>query len=492
MLSPIDYNGKKFQTSTKDIRNLLGFEGQKKWKDFTNRRLQLIDTFKLSEDKASKQDTNVKQVANILRVEFNYPITTASHFEKLVVAAIQSVRRNKKRSIKRQHIRPSEGEYQKTEKINTKTIVKTEHSLPKLTKINSDIILSRRSKHGSSGILIPDETNSKSFLNLNESIVQETYDPSQDEIIKTVLSDIVNNFIPLSDQKKRSQNSLPDLSNFLSNNDEDTELLININHNPETPFFLKEKLLQNIEKSRTCFEVSSSIESLEKFTLVSRLGKSAYETSINFIFEKFCKHDLNRIEFLTNRSNSIKFISSLSSNLFKSATRIEVATSLSVDSRVALLYLSIGSLIKDFGFEQTLYPLCELLIQHIFTQYPFPELKLKGEQENLKTSKSSKDAILLTLPIEPHLASKELFKEVTIKYRDKKQIFTFPLLSNGPPTFTEIMKNCRTLFNISSLNNTPLGLYHEESLITDDDILAQLFKVISSQSLVLDIKPIEK
>lgn len=87
--------------TTHKIREALNFKDEMKWKRFSNRRLELIDKFKLSKFKASEQDQNIKQIANILRTEFEYPESTLGEFEKLVTAAVQSVRRNRKRSMKR-------------------------------------------------------------------------------------------------------------------------------------------------------------------------------------------------------------------------------------------------------------------------------------------------------------------------------------------------------------------------------------------------------
>jgi len=84
--------------TTYKIRESLQFLDNKKWKLFSTRRLELIDRFKLFEKKASEQDCNIERIANILRTEFDYSIEHQVDFEKLVTAAVQSVRRNRKRS----------------------------------------------------------------------------------------------------------------------------------------------------------------------------------------------------------------------------------------------------------------------------------------------------------------------------------------------------------------------------------------------------------
>ena len=87
--------------TTHKIRQILNFTDEKRWKQFSSRRLELIDKFGLSERKASEQDDNIKQIANMLREEFKYPMDSINEFEKLVTAAVQSVRRNRKRSKKK-------------------------------------------------------------------------------------------------------------------------------------------------------------------------------------------------------------------------------------------------------------------------------------------------------------------------------------------------------------------------------------------------------
>ncbi|KAL6933182.1 hypothetical protein ACO0R3_002282 [Hanseniaspora guilliermondii] len=89
---------KSTKGTTHKIRENLQFLDNKKWKLFSTRRLELIDRFKLFEKKASEQDCNIERIANILRTEFDYSIEHQVDFEKLVTAAVQSVRRNRKRS----------------------------------------------------------------------------------------------------------------------------------------------------------------------------------------------------------------------------------------------------------------------------------------------------------------------------------------------------------------------------------------------------------
>lgn len=83
---------------TRSIRLQLGFTDEKQWKLFSTRRLELIDKFNLSSKKASEQDDSITQIADLLREEFHFAPDTLGEFDKLVRAAVQSARRNRKRS----------------------------------------------------------------------------------------------------------------------------------------------------------------------------------------------------------------------------------------------------------------------------------------------------------------------------------------------------------------------------------------------------------
>lgn len=85
---------------THSIREKLNFQDERLWKRFLARRLELIDTLDLSSKKASEQEDEIRKVAEILRLEFKFDIQYFEDFDKLVRAAVQSVRRNRKRSTK--------------------------------------------------------------------------------------------------------------------------------------------------------------------------------------------------------------------------------------------------------------------------------------------------------------------------------------------------------------------------------------------------------
>ncbi|CAH2355636.1 transcription factor Vhr1p [[Candida] railenensis] len=94
-----DLNSKRLGI-TYQIRTKLNFLDERLWKRFSARRLELIDTLELSSKKASEQEDEIRNVAETLRKEFNYTEDYFNDFDRLVRAAIQSVRRNRKRSYR--------------------------------------------------------------------------------------------------------------------------------------------------------------------------------------------------------------------------------------------------------------------------------------------------------------------------------------------------------------------------------------------------------
>ncbi|KAK9480369.1 transcription factor Vhr1-domain-containing protein [Lipomyces japonicus] len=82
---------------TQTIRSKLHFTDEGQWKKFSARRLELIDSMALSSKKASEQDDVIIAVADTLREEYGFAPHTLPDFDKLVRAAVQSVRRNRKR-----------------------------------------------------------------------------------------------------------------------------------------------------------------------------------------------------------------------------------------------------------------------------------------------------------------------------------------------------------------------------------------------------------
>lgn len=499
---------KQYSISTKTIRKELNFGNDEIWKRFSTRRYQLIETFKLGEEKASDQNESISQVANILRTEFHYPLSRTIYFEKLVIAGIQCTRRNKQRSLKRQNGKVSKSDivsisspHQNRKKdrlaqkiIKQENIIET-HILPYQPVVSDIGSVEQTRKINISKRDITGSIESKEYrVSENNTQNEENnfvYDPQYDSIIRSVLLNVIHKDIPISEQKKKSPHIEPDLSGFLTNCEPHMESLISMQPKSEIPFSLKEKLLRSIEISKTCSEITKSHTPLNDFKSLYSLGKSVYDTAVNFVVEKFKPYQIEKLEFVNERSCEIKFISDLSLQLFRSTTKNDISNDLPNLSLAMLFVLTIGSLIKDFGFDPILYPLSEMVMQHIMINYPFQEPKSK-QSSPINSLAHNSHTVLMTLPIDPKKASQEVYKTVIIKYGMKQQNFRFPLLSNGPPTVMEIVQNCRTLFNISNLNRSSFGLFNKDKLITDDEHLSNLFGQVHEGTLTLIIKPMER
>lgn len=76
----------------------MGFKDSTRWKQFCARRLHLIHNLSLNLRKASEQEEQVRALASELCAEYGFTARAKPDFEKLLIAGIQSVRRNQKRS----------------------------------------------------------------------------------------------------------------------------------------------------------------------------------------------------------------------------------------------------------------------------------------------------------------------------------------------------------------------------------------------------------
>lgn len=83
--------------TTLALRQKLGFHDDAVWKQFCVKRLNIIHTLHLGSRKASEQEEEIKHVASSLCKEYGYHPSFELDFEKLIIAGVQSVRRNHRR-----------------------------------------------------------------------------------------------------------------------------------------------------------------------------------------------------------------------------------------------------------------------------------------------------------------------------------------------------------------------------------------------------------
>ncbi|KAJ9572941.1 Transcription factor Vhr1 [Nakaseomyces glabratus] len=588
--------------TTHKIREQLGFTDEKKWKRFSSRRLELIDKFQLSQFKASEQDLNIKQIANILRTEFGYPVTCSMEFEKLVTAAIQSVRRNRKRSKKKSYMlhgaknmsystSEEEPESRATSRITSPVgTLSQSHSQPAasvspLSNMSTGSAMTQGSLPVHMPVPVPVQVQAPMSMSMPMpmpmpmpmhvpvpiSLQQQQQPPPQqqpqqqqndpmrfvrsttplpdhkfqrllsplsssrpprpmsnpqrvlppmaqsssapaaqkyDDIIKNIVADLVHNIVPLAEQANRDNNGLAlKLSTFDPNNPVKSEHPPSIDQEPAhggLPYFLREKLLLQIQKSKTCLEIATSQGSMELYANLETLGEMAIRTSIAFLVERFFSNMLSMsMEYISRKSSSDENLANLALKLMSPAVRINLANMPMHEVQIKTLYLLVGGIVKDFGFDPCLYPLSEAIHHLIMTQYPLVTNNSNNNNNNgqamsdnssesshlvnpIPTSASQRATLLSTLPMKPESANQDINKKVYIKYRDNEHVFTFHQLSNGTPTIIEIMENCKSLFNIVN-SDFSLGLFFNGSII-NDDILSRLFNDLSNNEIHLEIR----
>lgn len=516
--------------TTHRIREQLNFSDDKRWKQFSSRRLELIDKFKLSERKASEQDENIRQIANILRTEFGYPTATTSEFEKLVTAAVQSVRRNRKRSTKTRSKR-SEASSATSDEDGMTSRTTSPVSQPVSSQSLMSNLASTAQSMGSP--LPPTQTqnytpllsgnplqihsapkglsNTATIVNVPVPIIQPkpirmtykssssihqhltnstTFKQNYDEFMKDVIKDLTTNQVPLQKQQSNHQANLADLA--LSTHDfsllnlalsqDKTQNTTQHQEQHNIPFFLKEKLIHFMQNSKTLIELSSSLNS-ENSNNLSKLGQTVIIASISFVLEKFFGNlSINSIDYIHDKLTLIDSLSEFCIKLIGSGTKRNL-NQLPIEWRVKLLNLIVGGVVKDFGFDPCVYPLSEIFHDIILKRYP---LVCKEGKSN--GADSLKHAVLTSLPLKPESANKDMNKKVILKFGEKEQRFIFHLLSNGAPTIQEILENSSSLFQISKDRLSSSVIIHNSDIVKDDAQLATILNGFTNEEIVLEIK----
>ncbi|CCH43167.1 hypothetical protein BN7_2714 [Wickerhamomyces ciferrii] len=421
-------SGSGGQGITQAIRNHLGFNDDKKWKEFSNRRLELIDKFNLSYRKASEQDDAIKQIANLLRTEFGFPQDTLMDFDKLVRAAVQSVRRNRKRSSRS---RIHNDRFILNEKLQEQHELQHQNHIQNTMGVNT---------------LLANATGSNASNTTNTTTDTTPSDSHQTSPNPT------NNILQLPPIK-----SIPQIT--------------------ISPFN-KNKLLQSIQKSKTCASISNNDPDLHIDNLIN-LGNSIISASAAFVLERFFQ-DLSNdsINYLYQQITSTITISKILKSLGVTTQELIILSDFQTSQLLAKL---LGGIVKDFGFDSTCYDLAEIFHEVILNQYP-----LVATQVQKITNES---LVAPTLSVIPKEADKEVTKNVQLSYGDKNLNFIFKPISTAPPTLLEILENGKIAFKIEK-NTSLLSLknFTNNEIISNDEKLEKLFKQDSSNDLKLIIE----
>ncbi len=478
---------------TRAIRSKLNFTNDSQWKKFSARRLELIDSMALSTKKASEQDEEIKNVANTLRIEFGFPDDALEDFDKLVKAAIQSARRNRKRLNKNKNQADPVKDKQSSKKTprtrsrsngtranstttgnddmdideplpsqqvptspchsgsSSRTREKKKHRFVVYTSDNngtdarlsadenlSDIVVSqkRRRAHSKSHTYTPSRFSDNSSIddtNMNVNSTQKHSVP---------IGSLVNNKFPV-------RQSLPSISSLTV----------------ETPTTRiqssKQKLLLYLRRSRSC----ASPEKLASENL-GFLGSSAISATVAFVMERYFSNLAPfSIEKLRSKLVSDASLSAIVRNLNLLPTNPTIECN---DHKLTAKYFRflIGSCIRDFGFDNVIFALSDIFHEILNEEYPPSKLALLSAPEVPQPPQNNEQTPMISV-----------IKPVTLKFMSQVLHFTYAPLNSPPPTIHELIENGKTAFHILSDSKVLRlrDLIRNEVVYTDTQ-LEQLFK----------------
>ena len=384
--------------TTSVIRKRLNFTDELLWKQFSSRRLQLVESLSLSSKKASEQDAEINLCATTLMHEFNFPGSTLPEFDKLVRLAIQSVRRNKKRSEKRL-----------ASKLETLTSDDDDAPASKKSKRNQRQHQQQQQQQQQQGVSSsdPEEMNHLNNLNtlnnlqtftnivLGEEInnIHATIDPDQSSAINPN-NHITDCISATSSNANLFQTSLADFSNLdtkeSSIDHHDSRVAINTLIKPiipdsdklpslkkldENPEFTKsaKAILHAIKTSKSCFEFSKNMggddcNAARNYDLLEEFGSNCINSSVLYTLEKWFDHLYpDSASYIKLRLKSDLTMGLIVKNLDKSSVEVN---SLSNYVAAQLFKKLIGGCVKDFGFDAILNPLCDIFHSIIIKDYP--------------------------------------------------------------------------------------------------------------------------
>lgn len=462
---------------TRLIRERLNFQDDRLWKRFSARRLELIDAMDLSSKKASEQEDEIRKVAEILRVEFLYDQLYYLDFDKLVRAAVQSVRRNRKRGSK------------------------TNRAGSKRPHLSEDPIVAFDSKEELSKT--PSEPSS--FLSeialLNTDANDSIYDMSYSTMKVITHKDQSRNAIdsiirPAKLDATASRPSLPPLLKLQSNQRQ----LENEQNLRSTQL----SLLQLIKRSKLCLMVSLRPTNDH----LGDLGRSAFQAVTALMFEtSFLSLNQTSVEYLQAKITQKDFLAKFYNGLDQDSS----AGYLDEDTALTTLHILIGCCIVDFGFDNVVYQVGEAIYYLILVEYPLvlkscarfnsrpfsqrqhsqnvngenPLTNLAAIASELQSFKPPKASASSSLSQENECDQKigdnstELLREerksVTLRFLSTSFNFSYPMRSSAPPRFIELMDNARQAFKLN--DNQLYGLKNSKTgaIILSDIELEKVF-----------------
>lgn len=470
---------------TRAIRAKLNFEDERLWKRFLARRLELIDTLALSTKKASEQEDEIHKVAEILRLEFKYEPDYFGDFEKLVRAAVQSVRRNRKRSGKPR----SDG---KRPRLSERTT--SQATLPDTETSDHVGFLLEISQLHTDGLDHVYDMNypRQKLVDRSRAAIDELVGETQ-----TLL--LLLGVILLATSLFLGSASLVLDARVLGPQDLS---------NAEELRALRLSLLLLMKRSRTCLELTMRTDT----GYLRQLGQLAMESVRALIFDKsFSGLSSTSVEYLQEKLALDAFLAAF----YRAIDSLNpTLASLDDASAAATLQTLVGGCIRDFGYDRVLFLIGEAFYRSVVAEYPFvqklsrpflrstaihaPGLR-SAEPEDFKdpgvlrntdlhikpeinhrnpASPPTQDTTPLTslAAVATELCEQQPSrKKVILTFLSSSLEFYYERTNLAPPRYGELIENARHAFKLTDTQAYGLRNLLTSSLIHTDLDLEKLF-----------------
>lgn len=474
-------NDDKKHGVTHIIRERLNFLDERLWKRFSARRLELIDTLDLSSKKASEQEDEIKKVAEILRLEFKYDPQYFGDFDKLVRAAVQSVRRNRKRSTKTKRGSDAKRQHSSSE-VSPEYMIKEEngpsgerdHFLSEIARLHTDAHDEVYDMNYPRTKLITNQDQSRSAIG---------------SIIK-----------PLSEKPELTKPHLDVMLPPLPNLAHATQTQI---ENEKELQAIRVSLLLLMKRSKLCLETTLK----PKGDFLRILGESSIRSISALVFEKsFSNLNQTSIEYLLEKLSLALFLAK-----FYRSLEPDSPTNDTLNDETACITLQtlIGCCVNDFGFDIVLYPLGEAFYRSILLEYPLvlktaqPFLRNEiqdqhqsapvPDQNTLQSNGFSLNSLATVAtelrhhakPLGPYTGESK--KLVELRFLTSSLKFSYTGSNSAPPRFVEMMENAKLAFKLNE--NQIFGLRNVKTgiLVTSDSDLEKIFE--NEDDIKLEIFP---
>ncbi|ODV97622.1 hypothetical protein PACTADRAFT_14146 [Pachysolen tannophilus NRRL Y-2460] len=482
--------------TTSQIRKKLNFHDEVIWKNFSSRRLKLIDSMGLSAKKACEQEREIQECAFTLLKEFEYPSECLNDFIRLVRIAIQSVRRNRKRCSKSRlnnNDRFVIINGSKDNKDNNSSSSDHDHdndndkdnSLDKV-KLGFNI----------SEILHDDANDGNNNNNKNKDLKDEL---NSKLAVKALIQPILPNTGASIGVK------LPSFATLLNTNDYQYQSS-SVRTLSNKELISLNKLLSLIKKSKTCNQISNEINT-SIFEKSESLGSLVINSTISLtLLKNFGNLNHSSAKYLLLKLSSDSTMSKILKNLDSEST--EVIT-LDVFMASQSFKRLIGCCIIDFGFDCITIPLGDIFNEIILKEYPLIS-KNQSANNNVNSSLpiqiSNGNDLYDSMKIDNLISTSNYNirqeiqqneknfndlpsdKKVILKYHNQSLFFKFNSKISSSPTHLELLENCKEAFQIVDKNKfLIIKANNSKKILNNDDELQKIFNDDNNKLIELEI-----